>query len=87
MIKNYKEFNINESMSWDNYSKNKDFMKFYNDIKNKILELFIDYKQPNLENLIDTIYWCYIEKYSIIDTINYLHLNGMLYDFYVVTDQ
>lgn len=87
MIKNYKEFNISESMSWGDYVKNKEFMIFYNKIKDKILELFVDYKQPILENLIDTIYWCYIEKYSIMDTINYLHTNGMLYDFYVVTDQ
>ena len=33
MVKNYREFNISESMSWEDYSKNKDFMKFYNDIK------------------------------------------------------
>jgi hypothetical protein len=88
MIKNFKQFNrTNESMDWDDYSKNKDFMEFFNKVKNKILELFIDFKQPILETLIDTIYWCYIEKYSIMDTINYLHTNGDLYDFYVVTDQ
>lgn len=95
MIKKFKEFEftsyiqsdeniiLDESFhsSYDKYLKNKEFMKYFNKVKNRILELFPNYNVSNIDLLIDRIYTTYTLKYSVDDAINKLYISGYLYQF------
>jgi len=86
MIKKFKEFELtqyNESFdsSYDKYLKDKEFMKYFNKVKNRILELFPDHNISNIDLLIDRIYTTYTEKYSVDDTVNKLYRSANLYKF------
>lgn len=74
---------LNESFhsSYDKYLKNKEFMKYFNKVKNRILELFPDHNVSNIDLLIDRIYTTYTLKYSIDDAVNKLYTSGYLYQF------
>ena len=74
---------LNESFhsSYDKYLKDKEFMKYFNKVKNRILELFPNHNMSNIELLIDKIYTCYTLKYSIEDTVNKLYRSADLYKF------
>jgi hypothetical protein len=86
MIKKFKEFELtqyNESFdsSYDKYLKDKEFMKYFNKVKNRILELFPEHNISNIDLLIDRIYTTYTEKYSVDDTVNKLYRSANLYKF------
>ena len=68
---------------YDVYLKNKEYMKYFNLVKSKIFELFPMHNEGNIDLLIDKIYTCYTEKYSIDDTVNNLYRGGNLYSFWV----
>jgi len=68
---------------YDKYLKDKDYMNFYNKVKDRILQLFPTQNISNIELLIDKIYTCYIQKYTIDDTVNKLYMGGDLYSFWV----
>ena len=66
---------------YDVYLKNKEYMVYFNKVKDMILELFPMHNISNIDLLIDKIYTCYVEKYSIEDTVNNLYMSGNLYTF------
>ena len=68
---------------YDVYLKNKEYMKYFNKVKAKILELFPNHNEGNIDLLIDKIYFCYTENYSIEDAVNYLYIRRWLYSFTV----
>ena len=69
---------------YDKYLKDKEFMKFFNLVKDKIVILFPNHNLSNIDLLIDKIYTYYIGKYDIDDTVNKLYMSGDLYQFWVV---
>lgn len=69
---------------YDKYLKDKDYMNFYNKVKDRIIQLFPVHNISNIELLIDKIYTCYKQDYTIDDTVNKLYMSGDLYTFWVV---
>ena len=68
---------------YDKYLKDKEYMNYFNKVKDKILQLFPTHNIGNIDLLIDKIYTCYEQKYSIDDTVNKLYMSGDLYSFWV----
>ena len=66
---------------YDKYLVDKEYMIFFNQVKNKIIELDPRYNTGIIDLLIDKIYQYYTEKYSVNDTINKLYNSGCLYQF------
>ncbi len=66
---------------YDKYLTDKEYMKFFNQVKNKIIELDSRYNTGMIDLLIDKIYLCYTENYSVEDTVNKLYTSGSLYQF------
>jgi hypothetical protein len=66
---------------YDKYLIDKEYMKFFNKVKAKILILFPDHNVSNIELLIDKIYTCYVQNYDVDDTVNKLYMSGDLYTF------
>ena len=83
----YSEESLNERIlfetEYDNYLKDNEYMKYFNKVKERILELFPTYNTGGIDLLIDKIYGCYAENYSIDDTVNHLYMSGNLFTFYV----
>lgn len=73
MIKTFSEY--------DKYLKDKNFMKFFNKVKSKILSLFPNHNTSNIDLLINKIYDYYTEKYSVDDVVDKLYMSGYLYKF------
>lgn len=69
---------------YDKYLTDKDFMNFYNKVKDRIIQLYPDHNISNIELLIDRIYTCYVQKYDVDDTIDKLYRSGGLYSFWTV---
>ena len=69
---------------YDTYLRDKEYMIYFNKVKNRILELFPDHNISNIDLLIDKIYTCYIENYTVDDTVNKLYMSGDLYNFWTV---
>lgn len=67
-----------EYNQYEDYLSNKSFMKYFNELENKLEELFptTDF---GLDTMIDNIYHYYEIKSSIDDTINDLYYNGKLF--------
>ncbi len=86
----YSEETLNERIlfetEYDKYLKDKDYMKYFNKVKERILELFPTYNIGGIDLLIDKIYGCYIENYSIDDTVNHLYMTGNIFTFYVANN-
>lgn len=68
---------------YDKYLMDKEYMIFYNNVKDRILQLFPDHNISNIELLIDKIYTYYKLNYTIDDTVNKLYMSGYLYTFWV----
>jgi len=81
---------ITESILSDNeydvYLKNPKYMKYFKEVKKRILELYPSYNTGGIDLLIDKIYGCYAENYSIDDTVNHLYMSGNLFTFYVANN-
>ena len=75
---------------WDSFnenkSTNKEFKKYFNDIKNKIIELYPTYNLTNIDLLYDKIRECFYKNYNINDTVNYLYNRGWLFTFTTTKD-
>lgn len=71
---------ILEFSQYDKYLSDKEFMKYFNILKEKVLQLYPQIN-PNLELIIDKIYSFYQEKYEINDLINKLYFNGHILQF------
>jgi hypothetical protein len=67
---------------YDVYLKDKEYMKFFNKVKTKILILFPNHNISNIDLLIDKIYTYYTQNYDIDDTVNKLYTSGDLYSFW-----
>ena len=72
---------ILEYNQYKKYLSDDKFMKYFNELNNKVKELFPNYSL-NLELIIDRINLLYHEKYSIDDAINKLYLDGYMFKFY-----
>lgn len=72
---------ILEYNQYSKYLDDKEFMEYFNNLKEKVQELFPDYNH-NLELIIDKIYNLYEEELSIDDAINRLNLDGNLFKYY-----
>ena len=68
---------------YDVYLKDKEFMNYFNKVKDKILQLFPTHNISNIDLLIDKIHPCYLEKFEVDDTVNKLYMGGWLYSFWV----
>lgn len=75
-MKTFEEFN-----HYSKYLDNKEFMDYFNELKSKVQDLFPD-MNPNLELIIDQIYYYYEKKWLIDDTINRLYNDGKLFKIY-----
>jgi len=75
-MKTFKEFN-----QYSKYLDDEEFMKYFNEIKKRVTNLFPDY-QLNLELIIDQIYFYYESKWLIEDTINRLNADGKFFQYY-----
>ena len=66
---------IIEFSQYDKYLSDKKFMKYFDDLKLKVLELYPEIN-PNLELVIDRVYNLYFEGKNIDDAIYSLYSNG-----------
>jgi hypothetical protein len=66
---------ILEFSQYDKYLSDKEFMKYFNTLKGKVLELYPEIN-PNLELIIDRIYNLYFEGKNIDDAIHNLYYGG-----------
>lgn len=73
---------FNQFNQYKRYLDDKKFMKYFNELNQKLLLLFPTYTF-NLELIIDQVNSLYLEGYLIDDTINKLYYNGNLFTFYV----
>ena len=73
---------ILEYSEYKKYLDDKEFIKYFNTLNQKVKELFPTYNL-NLELIIDKINWLYHEKYLIDDAINWLYYNGNMFQFRV----
>jgi len=71
---------ILEFSQYDKYLSDEEFMKFFNKLKYKVLELYPQIN-PNLELVIDKIYALYFDDYEIDDVINSLYFDGHILQF------
>lgn len=71
---------ILEFNQYTEYFENEEFMKYFLELKNKVLHLFPTIN-PNLELIIDKIYYYYYEDYKINDLINKLFYDGNIIQF------
>jgi hypothetical protein len=69
---------ILEFSQYDKYLSDKEFMKYFNSLKEKVLHIYPEIN-PNLELVIDKIYSFYQEKWLIDDLINKLAIDGNLF--------
>lgn len=74
IIKEYSEYKKYK------YFNDEKFMKYFNNLNEKVKELFPTYNL-NLELSIENIYYLYQENYNIDDAINWLYYNGNLFQF------
>jgi len=72
---------ILEYNQYRKYLSDKKFMKYFNELNDKVKELFPNYNL-NLELIIDKINLLYHEKYTIDNAINKLYLDGHMFKFY-----
>lgn len=73
---------FNQFNQYKRYLDDNKFMKYFNELNQKLLLLFPTYTF-NLELIIDQVNSLYLEGYLIDDTINKLYYNGNLFTFYV----
>jgi len=67
-----------EFSQYDKYLSDKEFMKYFNTLKDKVLSIYPEIN-PNLELIIDKIYSFYDEDWLIDDLINKLAIDGNLF--------
>ena len=77
------EKRVLHATEYDVYLEDKEYMNYFNKVKDRILQLFPDHNISNIDLLIDKIYTCYTQKYSIDDAVNKLYRSGDLYSFWV----
>jgi hypothetical protein len=73
---------ILEYNQYDKYLSDKKFMKYFNDFKKRVSELFPEY-ELNMELYIEWIHEYYYEKIPIDDAINEMYTSGKLFKFYL----
>ena len=71
---------ILEFSQYDRYLSDEEFMKFFNTLKEKVLNLYPQIN-PNLELVIDRINALYEDDYEIDDVINSLFYDGHILQF------
>ena len=71
---------ILEFSQYDKYLSDEEFMKFFNTLKEKVLNLYPQIN-PNLELVIDRINALYEDDYEIDDVINSLFYDGHILQF------
>jgi len=71
---------ILEFSQYDKYLSDEEFMKYFNTLKAKVLELYPQIN-PNLELVIDKINALYFDDYEIDDVINSLFYDGHILQF------
>lgn len=71
---------ILEFSQYDKYLSDEEFMKFFNKLKAKVLDLYPQLN-PNLELVIDKVAALYVDNYELDDVINSLYFDGHILQF------
>jgi len=71
---------ILEYSQWDKYLSDKEFMKYFEELKAKVLSIYPEIN-PNLELVLDKIYYYYQKEDLIDDLINKLVFSGNVVHF------